>query len=207
VQRHATFAVELAARHFGAAETTGALHSNTEGAGLLGVLNGSLHGPTKGHTTGKLIGDALRGDRRVEFGLLDLLNVQLHLGVARDAGQFSANAVSLAATAPDDDAGAGGVDVDAKAIARALDLDAADRRVGEVLVDEVADLPVLDDISGAGRNVFGCFIIAGCVDGGGCRGDARSDRIDSVFGFDSCGFLVALGGFLALGDTTAASLG
>jgi hypothetical protein len=42
-------------------------------------------------------------------------------------GQLGAQLVGLRATATDDDAGPGGVDVDADAVTRALDVDAADR--------------------------------------------------------------------------------
>ena len=107
----------------------GALHPDAEGAGLLGVLHGALHGPAEGDATGELVGDALGDQRGVELGLLDLLDVELDLVVAGDLGEPGAQAVGLGATAADDDAGTGGVHVDAQAVTGALDLDAADRRV------------------------------------------------------------------------------
>ena len=129
VQRHPALAVPLGAGHLGAAEATRALDPDAEGAGLLGVLHGALHGPAEGDAAGELVGDALGDQRGVELGLLDLLDVELDLGVAGDLGEAGAEAVGLGATAADDDARTGGVDVDAQAVTGALDLDAADRRV------------------------------------------------------------------------------
>ena len=83
VQRHPALAVPLGAGHLGAAEATRALHPDAEGAGLLGVLHGALHGPAEGDAAGELVGDALRDQRRVELGLLDLLDVELDLGCCR----------------------------------------------------------------------------------------------------------------------------
>ena len=129
VQRHPTFAVPLGAGHLGAAEATRALDPDAEGAGLLCVLHGALHGTTEGDAVGELVGDALGDQRGVELGLLDLLDVQLDLGVAGHLGEVGAELVGLGAPATDDDARTCGVHVDAQAITGALDLDAADRRV------------------------------------------------------------------------------
>ena len=129
MQRHPALAVPLGAGHLGAAEAAGALHPDALGAGLLRGLHGPLHGPAEADAAGQLVGDALGDEGGVELGLLDLLDVELDLGVAGDLGQLGAQAVGLGAAAADDDARAGGVDVDAQAVAGALDLDAADRRV------------------------------------------------------------------------------
>ncbi len=123
MQRHAALAVPLGAGHLGAAEATRALDPDAEGAGLLGVLHRTLHRPAEGDAAGELVGDALGDQRGVELGLLDLLDVELDLGVAGDLGEPGAEAVGLGATATDDDARAGGVDVDAEAVTGALDLD------------------------------------------------------------------------------------
>ena len=127
VQRHPTFAVPLGAAHLGATEAARALHADAEGAGLLGVLHGALHRPAEGDAVDQLVGDALGDQRGVELGALDLDDVQLHLRVAGDLGEQGAQLVGLGATATDDDAGAGRVDVDADLVTGALDLDAADR--------------------------------------------------------------------------------
>src|SRR5207244_3614187 len=78
--------------------------------------------------------------------LLDLLDVELHLRVAGDLGEPSAEFVRLRAAAPDHDPRASGVDVDAHAVTRSLDLDPADRRLREELHDVLADPPVLGEV-------------------------------------------------------------
>src|SRR4029453_18219356 len=138
-------AVALGAGHLGAAQAAGALHLDALGPVLLRVLHGPLHGPPEGDPGGQLVGHALGDQGGVELGLLDLLDVELHLGVAGDLGQPAPQAVGLAAPAPDDDARAGRVHVDPHAVAGALDLDPADGGVGQLAHQVVADLPVLDD--------------------------------------------------------------
>mgnify|MGYP006976861614 CR=1 FL=1 len=70
VQRHATLAVPLATAHLGAAETTGALDTNTLGAGLAGRLDSLAHGTTEGHTALELLSDGLGNEDGVELGRL-----------------------------------------------------------------------------------------------------------------------------------------
>src|SRR3954471_4890072 len=144
VQRHPTLAVPLLATHLGAAEATTALHADAESAGLHRGLHRALHRPAKADPAGELVGDTLRDQRGVELGLLDLLDVELDLRVARDLEQPGPQAVGLGAAATDDDAGARGVEVDAQAVTRPLDLDPADHRALELGAQVVADLPVLD---------------------------------------------------------------
>ena len=146
VQRHTTLAVPLGAAHLGAAEATRALHPDALGAGLLCVLHRTLHRTAERDTADELVGDTLRDEGGVELGLLDLLDVELHLGVAGDLGEAGTEAVGLGTTATDDDARTGGVHVDPEAVTGALDLDAADRGVRQLGHEEVADLPVLDDV-------------------------------------------------------------
>src|SRR5262249_1537865 len=143
VERHPAFAVPLGAAHFGATQAARALHADAEGVGLLGVLHRPLHGPAERDAAGELAGDALGGQGGVELGLLDLLDVELHLLVAGDLRETGPQLVGLGAAAADHDAGSGGVDVDAQAVPGPLDLDPADRRLGKQPHDVVADLPVL----------------------------------------------------------------
>jgi hypothetical protein len=82
----------------------------------------------------------------VELGLLDLLDVELDLAVAGDLGRSPARRRSASAPATDDDAGRAVWHVDPQAVRGALDLDAADGRVGSCVMQVVADLPVLDDV-------------------------------------------------------------
>src|SRR5690606_28686161 len=71
-------------------------------------------------------------------------DVELDLVVAGDGGQAGTELVGLRAALADDDAGTRCVHVDPEAVTGALDLDAADRGVGEATHDVVTDLPVLD---------------------------------------------------------------
>ena len=128
VQRHPALAVPLGAAHLGAAEAAGALHTDAEGTGALGVLHGPLHRSPEGNAVGELIGDTLGDQRSVELRALDLDNVQLHLRITGDVGDQRAQLVRLGTAAADDDARTGRVDVDADLVPSALDLDAADRR-------------------------------------------------------------------------------
>ena len=74
-------------------------------------------------------------------------------GLAGDLLDVLLQPVRLRAATADDDARARGVDVDARAVARALDLDPADRRALELGVEVVADLPVLHDVVAVGALV------------------------------------------------------
>src|SRR6185503_10915663 len=94
---------------------------------------------------GELVGHALRDERRVELGLLDLLDVEVDLRVAGDLQQPRTEAVGLRPATADHDAGPRGVHVDAQAVTRALDLHPADGRVRQLLAQVVADPPVLDE--------------------------------------------------------------
>ena len=71
---------------------------------------------------GQLLGHALRDQLRVDLGVLHLEDVQLHL-LAGELLQLATDPVGLGAAAADDDARAGGVDVDADPVTGALDLD------------------------------------------------------------------------------------
>ena len=84
---------------------------------------------TEGDATGELVGHTLGDESGIELGLLDLLDVELDLGVAGDLRQSGPQPVGLAAPAADHDAGPGGVHVDPQSITGPLDLDSADGRV------------------------------------------------------------------------------
>src|ERR1019366_9803591 len=125
---------------------TRGLDLHAESPGLLDGLDTALHRATKGHATQQLVADALRDQRGVELGLLDLLDVQGDLVLLTgDLLQVLLQALGLGAAASDDDARARSVDVDADTVGVALDLDAADGGALELLGQVVTNLPVLDD--------------------------------------------------------------
>src|SRR5699024_8590543 len=130
------------------AESTRALHPDAVGTGALSVLYRSLHGASERDAVGELVGNALGDQGGVELGLLDLDDVELHLGVAGDRRDHRPQLVGLDAPPADDDAGTCRVDIDPNLVAGALDLDAADGRRLEPLHDGVADLPVFGEVLG-----------------------------------------------------------
>src|SRR6478752_8628969 len=145
VQRHPALAVELRARHLRAAEAARALHPDALGTGAQRGLHALAHGATERHACRQLLGDALGDQLRVDLGVLDLEDVQLHL-LARELLELATDAVGLGAAATDDDAGARRVDVDADAVTRALDLHPRDAGPLHALGHELADRDVLLDV-------------------------------------------------------------
>ena len=141
MQRHAAFAVELGAGHFGATQAAGHLDTNALGAGALRGLDALTHRTTEGHAGSELLGDALRNELRFEIGVLHLKDVELNL-LARQLLELDAQAVRLGATATDDDARASGVQIDANAVTRALDAHLGDAGALEVVGQELADRDV-----------------------------------------------------------------
>ena len=141
MQRHAPLAVELVAAHLGAAEAAGDGHSDALRAGALRGLHALAHRTAEGDAGGELLGDALCDQLRIGLGVLDLEDVQLDL-LAGELLQLTAQTLGLRAATPDDDARAGGVEIDADAIAGALDLDLGDAGALEPLGHELADRDV-----------------------------------------------------------------
>ena len=90
---------------------------------------------------------ALRDELSVSLGVLHLEDVQLDL-LSGELLEVGTNALGLGATATDHDARTGGVDVDADAVTRALDLDAGHTGTVELRLQELADLDVLGHVVG-----------------------------------------------------------
>src|SRR5690349_8857223 len=145
VQGHAALAVELRARHLGAVETTRALDPDALGTGAHRGLHRLAHGATELHTARELLGDTLGDQLRVDLGVLDLEDVQLHL-LAGELLELATDAVGLGAAAADDDARTGGVDVHPHAVTGALDLDLGDAGPLHALGEQLADGDVLTDV-------------------------------------------------------------
>src|SRR5205085_2905703 len=145
VQRHTALAVRLPAAHLAAAETARALDLDAGGAGADRRRERTLHRAPEGDTVGKLLGDRLRHELRVELRPLDLVDVDVDV-LLRERVQLSAERVDLDAGLSDHDARARGVDVDGDPLLVLLDQDVGQARVGELPVDVVADLDVLEDV-------------------------------------------------------------
>src|SRR5277367_2468770 len=143
VQRHPALALPLAASDVGAAEAARALDLDALGAERHGHLDGLLHGAAEGDAALELQGDVLGDELGLDLGLLDLLDVEQDL-LARELHQLGLDVLNLLALAPDDDAGAGRVDLDADAVGRALDEDARDGGLLQLLHERCADELVLE---------------------------------------------------------------
>ncbi len=148
MERHPALAVPLAASHFGATETTGGLHPHPLGPGLEGGLHRPLQGTAERHPALELIGDGTRQQLGVGLGVLHLDDIDLDLPLG-ELLQGGAQAIHLGAGAADHHAGAGGVDVDLHLLlSDALDLDARQGTADQFLLQEVADLGVLEHLGG-----------------------------------------------------------
>src|ERR1035437_8562833 len=76
VQRYAAFALPFTTSDVGAAETTGALDTDTFSAEGHGHFNGLLHGAAESDTAFELECDVLSNELSFDLGLLDLLNIE-----------------------------------------------------------------------------------------------------------------------------------
>ena len=156
VQRNAAFAVRLDAAHLAAAEAAGAADADALGAELHRGRERLLHGAAEGDAALELRRDVLGDELRVRLGLAHLLNVDEDLvlrerldareeRLALGGGLQVADLQRLDALAAlaDDHAGPRREDDDLALVGGALDLDAGDVRVLEVVLDRALDADVL----------------------------------------------------------------
>src|SRR5690606_2600881 len=141
-QGHAALAVELRAAHLRASQAARDLDPHALGAGALRTLEALAHGATERDTGAELLRDALRDELGLGLGVLDLEDVELDL-LAGELLEVGADALGLGAAPADHDARAGGVDVDADAVTRALDLDLRHTGAVELRLQHFAALDVL----------------------------------------------------------------
>src|SRR5690606_25157593 len=141
VERHSAFAVPLGTGDLGAAQATANLDLDAFGTLAHAVLHGALHGAAEHHTTLQLLGNVLGHQRGIQVGLAHFLDVDVdrhtHL-----RGDSCSQLVAILALLATPHAGTGGVNGDARGRGGTLDLDLARRSVGQLLVDELADLEV-----------------------------------------------------------------
>src|SRR6056297_1675536 len=82
---------------------------DAEGDHAHGVLHRPLHRAAEADPAFELLGDAFGDERRIEFGLSDLDDVEVQLGL-RHRGKLLAERLDIRALLADDDTGPGGVD-------------------------------------------------------------------------------------------------
>ena len=127
------------------------------GAGLHGALGGLAHGAAVGDAALQLVGDVAGDQVGVEFGLFDFEDVELH-PAAGDGLQLGAEVFDPLAIAPDQDSGAGGMDVDYAVLGAAVDFDPGDAGVGKGAVfvaDAAAQGQIFLDQAAVGGAVGG----------------------------------------------------
>ena len=129
---------------------------------------GLLHRLAEGDPAGQLLGDVHRDEVRVELRLADLLDLQLDLAL-RERADLLAQDLDVRAALADDDARLGRVDRDRDVVDAALDLDQADARVGEPLLDQLADRDVL-------LEEVGVFLVGVPLGGPGARDTRGGSR-------------------------------
>ena len=148
MQRHAALAVELRAAHLGAAETARALHPDALDVGLTHRrLDGLAHRAAERHPVAQLLGDALGHQLCLRLRVFDFEDVELDL-LAGQLLQVGTDPVGLGATAADDDAGTGGVDVHPDPVAGALDLHVGDPGALQAAGQQPTDRDVFLDVLG-----------------------------------------------------------
>src|SRR3984885_9378357 len=172
VQGHATLAVPFETGDFRAAETARAVDTDALGAETHRRLHRAFHRPPERTPPLKLLSDRLGDQRRIDLRLANLDDVDRHFR-ARQLRDLLAQLFDVGALLADDHAWAGGVNVDARLLVRALDDDLRNRRLLEALGQRLADLHVL-------VQQLAVFALAGVPARipGAVDAEAQPDRID-----------------------------
>ena len=146
MQGHTAFVVTLGTRHFSATQTARAHNLNAFDLGLThSGLDGFTHSATESHAVGKLFSNRLCNQLSVSINILHFEDVELNL-LRGELFQLSTNTLSFSTTTPNDDARAGSVNINADAIAGALDVDSGHASTLQVFAQELADLNVLGNV-------------------------------------------------------------
>src|SRR5438270_8665220 len=141
VQREATLQVPLASRYLGSVQSSGDFDLDALPAEPESLLDGLAHCASEGDALLQLRGDLLGLQLRVQLRLVNLLyGDQDFLAGAR--GDVGLELVDLCAFAPDDDAGARGVDDELQPVGRALNVNVRDARAREAPLHVLLQLQV-----------------------------------------------------------------
>src|SRR5690606_24570773 len=150
MQRDAALAIPLRACDLGTVQPARHLDLDALGPEPHRVRHGPPHRAPELHPALELLRDALGNQLRVELGLPDLRDVEPHV-LERHPEQLRdvrAQLLDVLALLADNDARPRRVDRDVRALRRPLDVNAADGRVLELLLQELADPMVLLDVHG-----------------------------------------------------------
>src|SRR5687767_8276638 len=140
VQRNATFAVLLGAGDFRAVQAAGDANLDAQRADAHRVGHRALHGATEHDATLELLRDAFGNQQCIQLGLADFGDVDAHvagrhLHHLRDLATQLLDVLALLA---DDDARTRGVNGDIHFARGALDHDSANRRFGQLFLQQLA---------------------------------------------------------------------
>src|SRR5947209_7029150 len=145
VQWHAALAVPFHAGNLGAAEPTAAIDADALGAEPHRRLHRPLHRAPKGDAALQLLGDALGDQLRLDLGLADLDDVEADLAVG-DLGDVAAQLVDVGALFADHHARPRRMQRVPGTFRHALDHHLVDRRLGQALAEELAELQVVEQL-------------------------------------------------------------
>ncbi len=141
MKRNATFAIPFHTCDFSAAQTTGAVDTDTFGTKTHCRLNGTLHGATECHTAFELLSDRLSDQRSIDFRLTNFNDVEGRIGI-RHFGKLLAELFDVCTLLADDDTRTSRVDRHAALLVRTLDYDFGNRSLLEFALKILTDLDV-----------------------------------------------------------------
>src|SRR5688572_26290614 len=141
VQWHASFAIPLRARDLDAVQATGAHDLDALRAQPHRIRDRTLHRAAEHDPFLELLCDRIGDQLRIELGLANLLDVDVDRH-AEHFLQLAAERLDVLPLLSDHHAWTRTVDRDLRGLGRTLDHDPADRRVRELLLEEIANLDV-----------------------------------------------------------------
>src|SRR5713101_9641675 len=143
MKRNAPLAIPLGARNLDAVQAPRAHDLDPLSAQAHRVLHGALHRAAEHDPFFQLLRDRIRYELRVDLGLADFLDVDVHHLYAQELAQIGLEQLDVLALLADHDAGPRAMDGDPGVLGRPLDHHLADRGVGKPFLQIVADLQVL----------------------------------------------------------------
>src|SRR5688572_15076152 len=142
MQRYASFAIPLRACDLYAVQAAGAHDLDALRAQSHRVRDRALHCAAEHDPLLELLRDRIRDQLRVELGPANLFDVDVYRH-AEHFLQLTAKRLDVLAFLANHDTWTRAVDRDLRVLGRTLDHDPADRRVRELLLEEIANLDVL----------------------------------------------------------------
>ena len=141
MQRQTSLQVPLGARDFISVQASAHAYLDSFATKTQRRVYGLAHGAAEAHTLFELQSNRFRDQLRIEFRLVHLLDVDVHLAV-RALLQLLLQLVNLGAFASDNDPRPRRLDDDAQLVSRPLDLDRAHPRRLELVLQLILQLDV-----------------------------------------------------------------